>query len=213
MNELVLPEPDNGVVLRLSKVPNLLVRGDRPAARLQLEPLIGVTCVTQPIVKSPACEQGAWPAGLGTLTRSPPTQTIATVYVRDRFTCRYCARRTLPTQTLRLISAAFPHEFPFHPNWRRDVAPRAYWDISTSVDHVRAVALGGDVKDPANLATACARCQYQKSSRPLEILGWSLISRQQAGAASSTSTPRSGPQRAAQMRATTKVGSAHSQRP
>lgn len=181
MDELVRPEPDNEVVLRLSEVVALQVGGDRPGAALQLGPLIGVTCATHPILKLPARESAQWPAGTGALTRSPPAQTIAAVYERDQFTCRYCARWTIPTQILRLISAEFPEEFPFHPNWRRDVAPRAYWDISTSVDHVDAVALGGDVKDPQNLATACARCQYQKSSRPLEALGWRLTGPAPAG--------------------------------
>ena len=175
MDDLVLPEPNNDVVLRLSDVTAFLIQGDRRAAERELQPLVGVTCKTQPIVKLPTRPSGPWPSGTGPLTRSPPKQTIATVYVRDQFTCCYCARRTIPTQILRLISAAFPDEFPFHPAWRHDIAPRAYWDISTSVDHIHAVALGGDIRDPRNLATVCARCQYQKSSRPLEALGWTLL--------------------------------------
>ncbi len=96
------------------------------------------------------------------------------VYVRDGLTCVYCGRWTIPTQLLRLISHAFPATFPYHPNWKMDIAPRAYWDISTSLDHIRAVSMGGDWQDPANLATACARCQYQKGNLPLEILGWEV---------------------------------------
>lgn len=174
MDDLELPEPDNSVALRLSTVVTFLVQDDQAAARTQLQPLIGVTCATHPIVKMPVREPGIWPAGSGVLTRSPARQTIAAVYDRDSFTCRYCQRLTIPTQILRLISAAFPQEFPFHPNWRHDITPRAYWDISTSIDHIHAVALGGEIQDPANLATACARCQYQKSSWPLEAIGWTL---------------------------------------
>lgn len=126
--------------------------------------------MTHPIVKVPVHGRDSWPVESGALTRSPPQQTIAMVYLRDSFTGRYCGRWTVPSQILRLISVAFP----FHPNWVRDVTPRAYWDISTSVDHVHAVSTGRDLQDPANLATACARCQYQKSSLPLKVLGWEL---------------------------------------
>jgi 5-methylcytosine-specific restriction endonuclease McrA len=162
------------VAIRLRAVVLCLVRGDRAGASAQLVPLVGVTCVTEPISKMPVRGHGEWSIGSGALTRSPPQRTVAMVYLRDGFTCRYCGRWTIPNQVLRLISVAFPVEFPFHPNWRRDIAPRAYWDISTSVDHVHAVSTGGDFQDPANLATACARCQYQKSSLPLEALGWNL---------------------------------------
>jgi 5-methylcytosine-specific restriction endonuclease McrA len=171
---LQIPHPENEVAIRLYDVVSCLVRGDRSAASAQLAPLVGVTCMTHPIVKMPMRARGDWPVGSGKLTRSPPPSIMAMVYVRDSFTCRYCGRWTVPTQILRLISVAFPVEFPFHPHWQRGIAPRAYWDISTSVDHIHAVATGGDLRDPTNLATACARCQYQKSSLPLEALGWEL---------------------------------------
>jgi 5-methylcytosine-specific restriction endonuclease McrA len=181
MDHVAIPEPENKVALRLAGVVAHLIQGDRAAAYQELEPLVGVTTATHPIVKLPTHELGDWPLGSGKLTRSPPQQVIATVYVRDGFACRYCSRFTIPTQILRLVSVAFPSEFPFHPNWRRDISPRPYWDISTSIDHIHAVATGGDIADPANLATACARCQYQKSSRPLEALGWALLTPARTG--------------------------------
>jgi len=174
MGVVEIPEPGNEVVIRLRDVVTCLVRGDRCAASAQLALLAGITCVTHPIGKMPVRGRGYSPIGSGALTQTPPRRIIAMVYLRDSFTCRYCGRWTVPTQILRLISVALPVEFPFHPRWRRDIAPRAYWDISTSVDHVNAVSTGGDRQDPANLATACARCQYQKSSLPLEALGWEL---------------------------------------
>lgn len=182
MGVVEIPEPENDVAIRPRDVVTCLARGDRGAASAQIAPLAGVTCVTHTIVRMPVRGRGGWPVGSGALTRTPPQQSIAMVYVRDSFTCRYCGRWTVPTQILRLISVAFPVEFPFHPNWRRDVAPRPYWDISTSVDHVHAVATGGDAQEPANLATACARCPYQKSSLPLEVLGWELSGPRDPGA-------------------------------
>lgn len=82
---------------------------------------------------------------------------------------------------MRLISMRFPEAFPYHPNWKRSVAHRLYGDISTTVDHVEAVSTGGDWLAADNLETACARCQYQKSNRSLESLGWSR--RREPGAA------------------------------
>jgi hypothetical protein len=121
MGALEIPEPENEVAIRLHDVVTGLVRGDRRAASAQLAPLVGVTCVTYPIVKMPVRSRGDWPIGSGALTRSPPQRIIAMVYPRDSFMCRYCGRWTVPTQILRLISVAFPVEFPFHPNWRRDI--------------------------------------------------------------------------------------------
>ena len=126
---LQIPDPENEVAIRLHDVVRCLIQVDRRAASAQLAPLAGVTCVTHPIDKLPVRARGDWTVGSGTMTRSPPRRIIAMVYVRDSFTCRYSRRWTVPTQILRLISVAFP----FHPNWQRDVVPRAYWDISTSL--------------------------------------------------------------------------------
>jgi hypothetical protein len=175
MDAFEIPEPTNGVAVRLGLITGALIRGDRTEAANQLQPLVGITCRTDPIVPMPVLSRGGWPAGSGAKTHNPSPTVIGAIYKRDSFTCRYCGRWTIPTQILRLVSFAFPVEFPYHPNWRMDITPRAYWDISTSVDHVHAVSNGGDWKDPGNLATACARCQYQKSNRPLEALGWSMM--------------------------------------
>jgi 5-methylcytosine-specific restriction endonuclease McrA len=175
MAVLDVPQPTNDVAIRLGLVTDALIRRDRTEAAKHLHPLVGITCRTNPIVPMPVLSREGWPAGSGAKTHNPPPAMIGAIYRRDGFRCRYCGRWTVPTQILRLISFAFPVEFPYHPNWRMDITPRAYWDISTSIDHVQAVSTGGDWEDPANLATACARCQYQKSNLPLEALGWSIM--------------------------------------
>ena len=96
---------------------------------------------------------------------------MAAVYRRDRFTCVYCARRTVVLPVLGLISDCLPAQFSWHPNWKRDVTHRVYWDLSTTLDHVAAVSTGGDWQAEANLVTACARCQHQKGNRSLADLG------------------------------------------
>jgi hypothetical protein len=167
-------KPDDAVATRLGRVVGLLVAGDRRGARGEIESLAAVTAATHPIELLPTVPRLEWQPGTGALTAAPARAVTAAAYVRDGFACAYCARRTVPTQILRLVSVAFPEEFPYDPHWRRDVTARAYWDISTTMDHVHAVSRGGGRNDPTNLTTACARCQYQKNNLSLEALGWSI---------------------------------------
>jgi hypothetical protein len=67
-----------------------------------------------------------------------------------------------------------PERVPLPPELADGHHAARLLDISTSIDHIHAVSTGGDWKDTANLATACARCQYQKSNLPLEVLGWPI---------------------------------------
>lgn len=157
----------------LADVAKALIARDAAAARAALAPIEGQTIVTHPIVAAPQ-RPGRYPAGIGVQTRGPSRPVMAAVYRRDRFTCVYCARRTVVLPVLGLVSELLPAEFPWHPNWRRDVAHRVYWDLSTTVDHVEAVSTGGDWQAEANLVTACARCQYQKGNRSLADLDWQI---------------------------------------
>jgi len=134
-------------------------------------PIAGRTLVADPVVAAPQ-RPGGYPSGGGARTRSPAQSVVATVFARDCFTCVYCARRTVVLPVLGLVSQLLPIEFPWHPNWKRDVAHRFYWDLSTTLDHVEAVSTGGDWQAEGNLVTACARCQYQKGNRTLADLGW-----------------------------------------
>lgn len=56
---------------------------------------------------------------------------------------------------LRVLSALYPTEFPFHLNWKTSVTHPAYWTISASIEHVVAGTSGGDWLDESNLVTAC----------------------------------------------------------
>ena len=158
----------------LADVAKALIGRDDAVARVALAPIEGQTVVTNPIVAAPQ-RPGRYPAGMGVKTRSPSRSVVAAVYRRDCFTCVYCARRTVPLPVLGLVSELLPAGFPWHPNWRRDVAHRFYWDLSTTLDHVEAVSTGGDWQAAANLVTACARCQYQKGNRSLADLNWQII--------------------------------------
>jgi 5-methylcytosine-specific restriction endonuclease McrA len=112
---------------------------------------------------------GLRPRGVGLKTRDPGKKVKATVFVRDSFTCCYCDRRTIPPDILKLLSHRFGDDFGYQKSWKPPTH-RAYWDISTSLDHVIAVSVGGDWKSVSNLATTCYRCQEQKSNRALNTV-------------------------------------------
>ena len=98
--------------------------------------------------------------------------TVAT-YRRDNFTCRYCGRETIFLPVLRLLSEFFADLVPYHPAWKYGECHPAYMTHSTSLDHVVPLARGG-ANSESNLVTACAQCNYTKSSWLLSELGWDL---------------------------------------
>lgn len=106
--------------------------------------------------------------------RSEPSESmIASTYKRDRFCCRYCGCRVVPTQIMRLVSEVFPDDFPYHPNWKGGQTHPAITSRSATLDHVVAWSLGG-TNVPENLACACWICNRIKGDLTLEQLGWEL---------------------------------------
>lgn len=109
------------------------------------------------------------------VARSEPSETVvAGIYIRDRFHCRYCGCRVIPTQIMRLVAAIFPEDFPYHPNWKGGQTHPAIASRSATLDHVLAWTLGGD-NQPANLVCACWICNRVKGDLTLEQLGWELL--------------------------------------
>lgn len=96
------------------------------------------------------------------------------VFRRDRFLCRYCGKRTLFVPVLRVLSALFPEELPYHPHWKWEVTHPVYWTYSASIDHVVPVCRGGG-SGIANLVTACYMCNSIKQNWLLEELRWELL--------------------------------------
>ncbi len=94
---------------------------------------------------------------------------------RDGFHCRYCTGRVIPTPIMELLGGIYPEIFPFQSaNWRAGVTHPAIAARSPAIDHVKPVAHGGALVDPANLATACYPCNSIKADFTLEQLGWTL---------------------------------------
>lgn len=97
------------------------------------------------------------------------------VYQRDRFTCRYCGGRLIPTPIMELIGGLYPDVFPFHPNWKGGETHPAIISRSPVIDHVVPGSAGGDWLDHDNLVTACWPCNGRKADFTLEQLGWRLL--------------------------------------
>jgi hypothetical protein len=106
--------------------------------------------------------------------REPSETVIAAIYKRDRFHCRYCGCRVIPTQIMRLVSAFFPEEFPYHLNWKGGETHPAIASRSATLDHVEPWTAAG-TNDPENLVCACWVCNRMKGDLLLEQLGWRLL--------------------------------------
>jgi 5-methylcytosine-specific restriction endonuclease McrA len=103
----------------------------------------------------------------------PALKAQAAMFIRDRFTCRYCGKRTIFTPMLRILSRLYPDALPYHPNWKFGAGHLIYWTHSASCEHVVPVARGGK-SNPDNLVTTCYLCNDAKSSALIEELGWTL---------------------------------------
>jgi hypothetical protein len=105
--------------------------------------------------------------------RSISERTQIQIFRRDKFTCRYCNRRTVIVPLLRLLSIAFTDIFPYHPNWRMDKCHLGYWRDVASCDHVIPIARMG-TSQPENLITACYMCNSIKQNWLVEELRWEI---------------------------------------
>ena len=139
----------------------------------QLEGLIEALLGSGPEAAREALAPIAYPTREA-VTRSDPSETvIAGVYIRDRFHCRYCGCRVIPTQIMRLLAAILPEDFPYHPNWKGGQTHPAITSRSATLDHVLAWTLGGR-NEPGNLVCACWICNRVKGDLTIEQLGWEL---------------------------------------
>jgi len=168
------PTPREDYVDRLARVVAAILNGDQERAEKELAPISALRGKPAKTELLPTLPRSGWPLSTHPTTRNPPNRVLARLYASDSYTCVYCGRRTVFRGLLRLLTLRFPAAFPLHPYWKLAETHRAYWDISTSVDHIHPVSRGGDWQAIENLATACYRCQDQKSNRYLSELGWEL---------------------------------------
>ena len=113
------------------------------------------------------------PSDSGYVPRSVSVSAQLKVFRRDRFTCRYCDRRTILPPVLRLLSIALDGVFPYHPHGKMSQCHLAFWRDLASCDHLVPVARFGK-SDERNLVTACYMCNSVKQNWTVEELRWEL---------------------------------------
>lgn len=95
------------------------------------------------------------------------------VFVRDGFIDRYSGRKVVFPPVLRAISVILPDAFPYHPNWKMEVTHPAYWELTATVDHLKAASRGG-ADDESNWVTTSMARNSAKGNHSLGDLGWEL---------------------------------------
>jgi hypothetical protein len=95
------------------------------------------------------------------------------IFVRDGFIDRYRGTRLIFPPVLRLLSERMLTDFPYHPNWKMDSTHIAYWELSSTIDHVIPVARGGK-DDESNWVCCSMLTNGIKANWTLEECGWHL---------------------------------------
>lgn len=95
------------------------------------------------------------------------------VFIRDGFIDRYSGKRLIIPGILKVFSIYFPNEFPYHPHWKMNKTHISYWELTTTVDHINPIALGGK-DDDSNWVTTSMKNNSIKSNYSLEEIGWKL---------------------------------------
>lgn len=104
-----------------------------------------------------------------------------TIFRRDGWLCRWCAKPVIFGPTMKLLQAelrATGMDAPlalYHPHWTRATAPLLD-ELGAVLDHVEAFSGGGKCAED-NLVTACAKCNGRKSAAPLENWNQRVIRR------------------------------------
>ena len=106
-------------------------------------------------------------------TRRYGSEKSTRVFLRDGFIDRYTGGRLIFPPVLRVISAALPTEFPFHPNWKATVTHPAFWEVGATIDHLVPVTRGG-MDDESNWVTTSMARNSAKMNWTLNELGWRL---------------------------------------
>lgn len=94
-------------------------------------------------------------------------------FIRDGFIDRYTGQKLLNPGILKVLSAYFPDEFPFHPHWKMTETHIAYWELIPTLDHIYPIAKGGhDDKD--NWVTTSMKNNSIKSNYTIDEIHWNL---------------------------------------
>lgn len=94
-------------------------------------------------------------------------------FINDGFVDRYTGQKLLNPGILKVLSAYFPDEFPFHPHWKMTETHIAYWELIPTIDHVYPIAKGGH-DNKSNWVTTSMKNNSIKSNYTIDEIQWSL---------------------------------------
>lgn len=95
--------------------------------------------------------------------RTPIPKTIqAQVFVRDRWTCRYCGVEVIFSPALKALENLSPSHGYYDQHGSQKSMAKFLLDRCACVDHIQPVTLGG-TNDINNLVCACWKCNLAKS--------------------------------------------------
>jgi 5-methylcytosine-specific restriction endonuclease McrA len=156
-----------------------VIAGDLPAAELALQSidraeLAAARKRAMDLVSAPEARR-KYPAVQTVPARrtNVATLVVTRAFERDHFTCRYCGRRTIHVDVLKLLSRALPRILPYDPGWKPVEDLIVFWTHCASIEHHVPLARGGG-NDSQNIVTSCYQCNDVKSYYLAEELGWSL---------------------------------------
>jgi hypothetical protein len=149
-----------------------------PEGRMDKSAVVGQICdavMNDRLGEAQRVAQERYPFTVVPATRRSFTQLEATrLFLRDGFIDRYSGQRLVFPGAIRLLSILLPTEFPYHPNWKQNVAHPIYWELMPTVDHVVPVARGGPDEAENWVTTSMVR-NAAKAHWTLEELGWRLL--------------------------------------
>jgi hypothetical protein len=93
------------------------------------------------------------------------------IFVRDGFIDRYSGKRLVFSPVLRLLINLMLEVLPFQKNWKMSECHIVYWQLLPTIDHIIAVASGGEDED-RNCVTTSMLMNSAKANWLLEELGW-----------------------------------------
>jgi hypothetical protein len=85
------------------------------------------------------------------------------VFRRDRFTCRFCGRKTVFLPVMLLLSMKFPYSLAYRQENDQEECHLSFMRDSPSCDFLQPPAKGGK-KEKANLLTVCYTCHQAREN-------------------------------------------------
>ncbi|MEZ4883139.1 MAG: HNH endonuclease [Chitinophagales bacterium] len=87
----------------------------------------------------------------------------ASIYVRDKWCCRYCGYEIFFSPSLKALETLAPDKGYYHRNGNKEKMSKLLLDRCGCIDHIIPITEGG-TNDTDNLICACWKCNTRKSN-------------------------------------------------